>query len=57
MYPEPGLQGARNVEEDAFGLLKGVLAAVRTSKGESGFPRGATWLPSCPDLEEPKSLP
>ena len=27
-HPESGLQGARNVEENAFGLLLGALAAV-----------------------------
>lgn len=51
MHPEPGFQRARNVEEDAFGLLKGVLAAVRTTKGETGFQRGGY-----PDLEEPQTL-
>lgn len=41
MHPEPGIQGARNVEEDAFGLLKGVLAAVTTTEGETEIPRGS----------------
>lgn len=38
-HPEPGLRGARNVQEKAFGLLLGALAAVRAAKREAGFPR------------------
>lgn len=39
-HREPGLRGARNVEEKAFGLLLGALATVRAAKREAGFPRG-----------------